>query len=655
MKKSLFSFKWPWVGMLTAFLLLTSLTGFTQTYCKVKGVNSATRKLWIERSLIGNISNVSGNNNGYADFSAVTQNVTAGSNVPFSIETGRLLFSKLFYANIYIDANNDGDFSDAGELVVQDTARAVLSGNFTVPANAVNGQLRVRVGVKRLGFAPDCGSYFLGETEDYSLTVLGSNCVADAGTLTATSSVACTKGGSATISATPNGNAVVPPGYQTLYVLTEGPGLVIQQVSPLSSFSVTGGGNFTIHTLIYDPLTLNLGIVVPGVTTGFDVNALLIQGGGSICASLDVTGAPILINNPDAGTLTAVNSTICGNGGLLTATPDGNSNVPAGYSTLYVLTSGTGLVIEQVSATPSFNVTGSGLYTIHTLVFDSTLDLSIVVPGVTTGFDVNGLLVQGGGTICASLDVAGAQFNVATPNAGTISPDNFINCLNNGSATITATPNGNAVVPSGFQTVYVLTRGLGLVIQQAGATPSFTVTQPGLYRIHTLVYDPNTLNLGIVVPGVTTGFDVNGLLVQGGGTICGSLDVQGAPSLVFGPFICNLFGFGNNSIINISENDLNDEIIRIAENSNEAGALITSIYPMPAKEEVTVQYLTSNGGNTLLSIYSLTGQVVFQERFSDIEGLNTRILNLSTLSSGSYVLRMENNSIVQSKRIEVIR
>jgi hypothetical protein len=118
------------------------------------------------------------------------------------------------------------------------------------------------------------------------------------------------------------------------------------------------------------------------------------------------------LSNPDAGTLTAVNSTICGNGGTLTATPDGNSNVPAGYSTLYVLTSGTGLVIEQVSATPSFTVTGSGLYTIHTLVYDSTLDLSIVVPGVTTGFVVNSLLVQGGGSICASLDVAGAQFNI---------------------------------------------------------------------------------------------------------------------------------------------------------------------------------------------------------------------------------------------------
>jgi GEVED domain len=525
MKKSLFKFKWPWSGMLTAFLLLTSLTGFTQTYCKVKGVNSVTRKLWIERSLIGNISNVSGNNNGYADFSAVTQNVTAGSNVPFTIETGRLLLSKLFYANIYIDANNDGDFSDAGELVLQDTARGILNGSFTVPANAVNGQLRVRVGVKRLGFAPDCGFYFLGETEDYSLNVSGSNCVADAGTLTATSSVACTKGGTATISATPNGNAVVPPGYQTLYVLTEGPGLVIQQVSPLPSFSVTGGGNFTIHTLIYDPLTLNLGIVVPGVTTGFDVNALLIQGGGSICASLDVTGAPILINNPDAGTLTAVNSTICGNGGVLTATPDGNSNVPAGYSTLYVLTSGSGLVIEQVSATPSFNVTGSGLYTIHTLVYDSTLDLSIVVPGVTTGFDVNGLLVQGGGSICASLDVAGAQFNITNPDAGTLTAVNSTICGNGG--LLTATPDGNSNVPAGYSTIYVLTSGTGLVIEQVSATPSFNVTGSGLYTIHTLVFD-STLDLSIVVPGVTTGFDVNGLLVQGGGTICASLDVAGA-------------------------------------------------------------------------------------------------------------------------------
>ncbi|MBK8414450.1 MAG: hypothetical protein IPL22_08040 [Bacteroidetes bacterium] len=150
-------------------------------------------------------------------------------------------------------------------------------------------------------------------------------------------------------------------------------------------------------TLVYNPATLDLSIVTPGVTTGFDVNGLLVQGGGTICASLDVAGAQFTISNPQAGTLTATASSVCfsGSGTLISATPNGDANVPAGYQTIYVLTSGAGLVIEQVNSSPSFTVTTAGNYTIHTLVYDpTTLDLSIVTPGVTTGFDVNGLLVQ---------------------------------------------------------------------------------------------------------------------------------------------------------------------------------------------------------------------------------------------------------------------
>ena len=69
----------------------------------------------------------------------------------------------------------------------------------------------------------------------------------------------------------------------------------------------------------------------------------------------------------------------------LMATANGDANVPAGYSQAYVLTSGTGLVIEQLGARPEFTVTTGGLYTIHSFVFPSDLDLSVVVPGVTTG------------------------------------------------------------------------------------------------------------------------------------------------------------------------------------------------------------------------------------------------------------------------------
>lgn len=120
-----------------------------------------------------------------------------------------------------------------------------------------------------------------------------------------------------------------------------------------------------------------------------------------------------------------------------------------------------------------------------------------------------------------------------TADAGTLTLDPTDLCLDNGSVIVTATPNGNAVVPTGFEVVYVLTSGTDLVIVDVNTTaPSFNITTAGDYTMHTLVYDPNTLDLNDIIIGTTTGGDVNSLLIQGGGTICASLDVPGAPFTV---------------------------------------------------------------------------------------------------------------------------
>ncbi|MBT8270645.1 MAG: hypothetical protein KJO25_01235, partial [Bacteroidia bacterium] len=124
-------------------------------------------------------------------------------------------------------------------------------------------------------------------------------CEVDPGTLKAAADKVCLKDGFATLEAYPDGNAVVPDGYQVLYVLTQGAELVIIGVNTDPIFEVDAVGLYTIHTLVYDPATLDLGIVVPGVTTGFDVFGLLIAGGGDICAGLDVAGAPILVEKCD--------------------------------------------------------------------------------------------------------------------------------------------------------------------------------------------------------------------------------------------------------------------------------------------------------------------------------------------------------------------
>lgn len=377
------------------------------------------------------------------------------------------------------------------------------------------------------------------------------SCTADAGTISAIASTVSLNNGIASLSATPDGNQIKPMGFQTLYLLTKGANLVIERYGATPSFSAYSLGDYSIHTLIYDPGTLDITTIVLGTTKGADVNALLVQGGGLICGALNLTGAPISVIDPqscttDAGTITATASSVALTNGsaTLSATPDGKQTEPTGYQTTFVLTSGSGLVIEQLGGTPSFTVNASGDFSIHTLVYNpNTLDVSTIQLGVTTGFDVNTLLIQGGGGICGSLDVVGAPIQVigpanCFPDAGTITAYSSSYLLTNASVLVLATPDGNQIIPSGYRVAYVLTKGAGLVIEQLSAIPFFTVTSTGDYTIHTLVYDQNTLDVSTIQQGVTTGFGVDALLIQGGGSICASLDVAGAPVQVINPQNC---------------------------------------------------------------------------------------------------------------------
>jgi hypothetical protein len=73
----------------------------------------------------------------------------------------------------WIDWNNDGDWSDAGELVGQgyaSTAFQTVVFSFTVPANTIMGQRVMRVRAWDSGSPPDaCADRLFGETEDYTV------------------------------------------------------------------------------------------------------------------------------------------------------------------------------------------------------------------------------------------------------------------------------------------------------------------------------------------------------------------------------------------------------------------------------------------------------------------------------------------------------
>jgi len=124
----------------------------------------------------------------------------------------------------------------------------------------------------------------------------------------------------------------------------------------------------------------------------------------------------------DAGTMTADATPVVLDGAAvdISASYNDDGNVPEGFLQRFVLTQGDDLVILGLSpdaVSPAiFEVTETGLYTIHSFVFDADdadAILEAVVPGETTGGDVLGLIEELG--LCASLDVAGAPINVIPP------------------------------------------------------------------------------------------------------------------------------------------------------------------------------------------------------------------------------------------------
>lgn len=100
----------------------------------------------------------------------------------------------------------------------------------------------------------------------------------------------------------------------------------------------------------------------------------------------------------------------------LIAKTNGDQNVPAGYSKIFVLTRTNKLVIEAVNDKPEFAVNKKGTYRIHTLVYvadandKNFLDLSVVEFGKTEAAQVLEIIEQN--EICADLDVEGAKFRL---------------------------------------------------------------------------------------------------------------------------------------------------------------------------------------------------------------------------------------------------
>ncbi|MFT7603393.1 MAG: hypothetical protein ACI8VT_000960, partial [Saprospiraceae bacterium] len=145
-------------------------------------------------------------------------------------------------------------------------------------------------------------------------------------------------------------------------------------------------------------------------------------------------------------------------------------------------------------------------------------------------------------------------------NAGTLSIDNTIPCLlSTSEGTISATPDGSAVIPCDHTLLYILTEGASNTILDTSSNPIFTFTAIGNYTIHTLIYnavpsDINFLDLSTITFGATPLSTLNATLNQGGGNICAVLDLTGAEAT---PINCG-GSIGDRVWLDINEDGIQD-------------------------------------------------------------------------------------------------
>ena len=113
---------------------------------------------------------------GFADYTSDTVNVQQTAMLQLGVTTG---YSGQWFA-LWVDANNDGDFDDAGEHLWSSSAAGPAAGvlysnTLVIPATLATGNHRMRLRCKWSGTAllatDACSSFTYGEVHDYTVNV----------------------------------------------------------------------------------------------------------------------------------------------------------------------------------------------------------------------------------------------------------------------------------------------------------------------------------------------------------------------------------------------------------------------------------------------------------------------------------------------------
>lgn len=141
---------------------------------------ATTTGMGISKFTLGSLSAVSGNaiaDGGYTQKWCVSATLSVSATYSLTVTNSSGNATNNENVKVFIDYNNNGNFSDAGENIFSSTAPSKFhSGTFTVPANPVKGvSLWVRVisDFQNYSISGPCYAPMYGQAEDYSVVING--------------------------------------------------------------------------------------------------------------------------------------------------------------------------------------------------------------------------------------------------------------------------------------------------------------------------------------------------------------------------------------------------------------------------------------------------------------------------------------------------
>ncbi|HSI91517.1 MAG TPA: GEVED domain-containing protein [Adhaeribacter sp.] len=130
---------------------------------------NSNNTFWITNVTLNTLANASGQDGGgYGNYTHLNTSLVLGSTYPITV-TASSNFNRT--TTVWIDYNRDGDFFDAGEMVVSGTSANPFTRNITISGSAQPGPTRMRV-MSRTGtttLSPCLSNQFNLETEDYTI------------------------------------------------------------------------------------------------------------------------------------------------------------------------------------------------------------------------------------------------------------------------------------------------------------------------------------------------------------------------------------------------------------------------------------------------------------------------------------------------------